>query len=100
MIAIETETGELVKVLKNLDQSDFGFHEQYGFISKKRADERCQTKKRQGFDFINNDWFCSFNLKEKGEGFLVEATKACKALQLENGWMLETPAGNFKFTDC
>lgn len=100
MIAIETEAGELVKVLKNIDQGDYGLHGQYGFISKKRASERCETKKRQGYDFVNNDWFCSFNLLEKGEGLLVEATKACKALRLEDGWLLETPAGNYKLSEC
>ncbi len=96
MIAIETESGELVKVLKNVSGGEFGLHEQFGFISKKRADERYGSKKRQGFEFQRNDWACSFKLSQEEDRFLVGGMEACSALQLDDGWLLETPNGKFK----
>lgn len=96
MIAIETEQGELIKVLKNVVQGDFGFHEQFGFISKQNAERRVETRKRQGFDFTRNDWACTFGLKEKDGSFVIEGTQECDALRTDEGWLLSTPMGKFK----
>lgn len=96
MIAIETEQGELIKVLKNVVQGDFGFHEQFGFISRKNADQRVETRKRQGFDFTRNDWSCTFGLKEKDGSFVLDNLNECDALKTDEGWLLNTPMGKFK----
>ncbi len=96
MIAIETEQGELIKVLKNVVQGDFGFHEQFGFISQGRAEERVQARKRQGFDYTKDSWLCSFGLKSMEKGFAIENPQGCDALQTKEGWLLDTPNGKFK----
>ncbi len=102
MIAIETEQGELIKVLKNVVQGDFGLHDQFGFISESRANERVSTRKRQGFDFTRDSWACRFDLKEDSKektGFLIHNTENCEASQTKEGWFLNTPNGKFKLVN-
>lgn len=96
MIAIESESGELVKVLKNVVGGDFGFHEQFGFISKDRAAKRVETRKRQGYDFTRDDWHCRFSLTEKGEQLSLTTLDGCDALKTDEGWLLSTPLGKYK----
>ena len=40
MIAVETESGELVKILKNVVDGEYGLHSQFGMIGRKRAEQR------------------------------------------------------------
>jgi len=96
MIAIESENGELVKVLRNVTAGNFGFHEQFGFISKGVAEKRVETRKRQGYDFTRNDWHCSFDLTEDGEEIKISKTDGCDVLKTSEGWLLDTPLGKFK----
>lgn len=96
MIAIETEQGELIKVLKNVVQGQFGFHEQFGFISEARADERVSTRKRQGFDFTRDNWLCRFGLTADGESFSIVNPDGCEVLKTDEGWLLQTEQGKFK----
>lgn len=96
MIAIETEQGELIKVLKNVVQGEFGFHEQFGFISESRASERVETRKRQGFDYTRDSWMCRFGLKSLEKGFAIENPEGCDVLQTKEGWLLDTPNGKFR----
>lgn len=96
MIAIETEQGELIKVLKNVVQGDFGFHEQFGFISQARAEERVSTRKRQGFDYTRDSWLCQFGLKGSGEDFTIENPQGCETLKTDEGWLLKTKNVTFK----
>ncbi len=98
MIAIESENGELIKVLRNVRQGNFGFHEQFGFISQKRAEQRVISRRRQGYDFTRNDWHCSFHLSEEKGNLSLDHLVGCEALPVEQGWLLETPLGKFKLT--
>jgi hypothetical protein len=102
MIAIETEQGELIKILKNVVSGDFGFHEQFGFISQSRAEERVATRKRQGFDFTKHAWACRFDLvedKESKAGFTIKNLDNCEARAIDGGWLLETKAGSYKLVN-
>lgn len=96
MIAIETEQGELIKVLKNVVQGQFGLHEQFGFISEARAQERVTTRKRQGFDFTRDNWMCRFGLKADGDGFSIVNPDGCDVLKTDEGWLLQTANGKFR----
>ncbi len=99
MIAVETNTGEFIKVLKEVNFGEFGFHNQFGFISKKRAEERIISRKRQGYDFTNNDWHCLFKLSNKNNQFSIDNTENCDAMKTKDGWLLNTPLGNFRFAE-
>ena len=99
MIAIETEQGELIKVLKNVVQGDFGFHEQFGFISESRAEERVSTRKRQGFDYTRDNWLCRFGLKSAGDEFTIENPQGCDVLKTDEGWLLKTKSGTYKLVN-
>ena len=96
MIAVETESGELVKILKNVADGEFGLHSNFGLIATKRAKERVETRKRQGFDYTKDEWHCSFKLAEAEGSFNILGTQNCDALQTSEGWLLETPLGKFK----
>jgi hypothetical protein len=98
MIAIESENGELIKVLKNVMEGEFGFHRSYGFISKERAVERTLARKRQAYDFTNDEWLCSFKLSSAENSFAVSQLAGCEAVKGNNGWSLKTPMGAFSLS--
>ena len=56
MISIETADGQLVKVIQNISNERFGFHQLFGFIGSEKANQRVQSRKRNGFDFTKNQW--------------------------------------------
>ena len=96
MITIESESGELVKVLKNVSQGHFGLHGRFGFIGQERAKERVLGRKLQGHEFTRDDWYCRFRLLQKEDTLLVDPLEGCKAVQAPKGWWLETPLGKFQ----
>lgn len=96
MIAVETESGELVKIIKNVIDSDFGWHKSFGFISRTAATKRNEAKKRAGHDFVSDKWFCSFKIFEQNNTFAIADTVGCAATKSDSGWLLETPNGKFK----
>ncbi len=96
MIAVETESGELVKILKNVVDGEYGLHTKFGMIGRDRAEQRVETRKRQGFDFTKDEWHCSFNLAESAGKFDVLGTNNCNAEKTNEGWLLDTPLGKFK----
>ena len=98
MIAIETEQGEIVKVLKNVTQGEFGFHEKFGLISKKGAERRVETQKRQGHDFVRNNWDCLFDLREEEGTLIVNEIANCDILKGDSGWLITTPKGKFNLS--
>ena len=97
MIAVETENGELVKILKNVADAEFGWHSNFGFISREAAAKRVTTRKRQGFDFTRDSWFCSFKIAMNENSFSLASTVDCAASQTNEGWLLDTPNGKFRF---
>ncbi len=96
MIAVETESGELVKILKNVMDGEYGLHTKFGLIGRERASERVTARKRQGFDFTKDEWHCSFNLAESDGTFNIQKTNNCTAEKTSEGWKLDTPLGIFK----
>ena len=61
MISIETADGQLVKVIQNVSNEKFGFHQLFGFIGLNKANKREESRKRQGFDFTNSQWKFHFD---------------------------------------
>jgi len=98
MIAIQSENGELIKVLKNVLDGEFGFHRSFGIISKERAKQRVETRKRQYYDYTNDEWLCSFKIQQNENALKVLAVAGCEALQSGEEWMLKTPMGVFNIS--
>jgi hypothetical protein len=99
MIAIQSENGELIKVLKNVLEGEFGFHRSFGIISKDLADQRVQTRRRQFYDYTNNEWLCSFKIITQDQTLKILALSGCEAKALAAGWELKTPMGVFNISD-
>ncbi len=106
MIAIQSENGELVKVLKNVLDGEFGFHRSFGIISKELAHKRMDSRKRQFYDYTNDDWLCSFKInRSAGEvntekALTISALMGCEAVQSSSGWELNTPMGVFNISEA
>lgn len=98
MIAIQSENGELVKVLKNVMEGEFGFHRSFGIISKVHAEKREQSRKRNFYDYTNDEWLCSFNIKSTDQKLKVSALAGCEAIESGAGWQLKTPMGVFNIS--
>ncbi len=101
MIAIETMDGSLVKVFKDFENSEFGFHQFFGFTTPEKAKINEALKKRQGFDLNLGNWICTFKITKKGSTFEVKDTKDCSVKQIdEHSWILETANGSFKVANA
>ena len=100
MISIETADGQLVKVIQNISNEKFGFHSFFGFIGQNKANQRAESRKRNGFDFTKNQWKFNFEFKTKNNGWSIENAQNCEVSQVsEHLWSLDTPIGTFKITD-
>jgi len=99
MIAIQSENGELVKVLKNVLEGEFGFHKNFGFISKERAEKRVEARKRQCYDYTNDEWLCSFKIQSKDNTLKLSGLADCEAIESSGAWKLKTPMGTFSLTE-
>jgi len=99
MIAIQSENGELVKVLKNVLEGEFGFHKSFGIISKDQANQRVETRKRQFYDYTNDQWLCSFQIKTENKALKIAALNDCEVKESNVGWELKTPMGVFNISD-
>lgn len=95
MIAIQTENGELIKVVKNVLDGEFGFHRSFGIISKDFAQKRMDTRRRQFYDFTKDEWLCSFKVHMVENTLKVSALVGCEAKAVKDGWELKTPMGVF-----
>jgi hypothetical protein len=106
MIAIQSENGELVKVLKNVLDGEFGFHRSFGIISKELANKRMDSRRRQFYDYTNDDWLCSFKIhRAAGEvstekALTISALMGCEAIESSSGWELKTPMGVFNISEA
>ena len=102
MISIQTTSGDLVKVLHNVKTSEFGFHKLFGFINVDSAQKRLEQRKRQAYDYTNNEWDCSFkiNMKEGSSGWELSQLKNCEAHKVDSKkWDLITPSGRFQLVE-
>lgn len=97
MIAIETMDGSLVKVFKESDNGEIGFHQFFGFTTPEKAKANQELKRRQGYDLNLGDWLCSFKIVSKGAALEFKDIKDCKVSKMgESAWILETSVGSFK----
>lgn len=96
MIAIQSENGELVKVLKNVLDGELGFHRSFGLISKNNAEKRVQTRKLQHFDFTRDEWLCSFKVESIENAIKISNLVGCAATPCDGGYLLKTPMGSFQ----
>ena len=99
MIAIQSENGELIKVLKNVLGGEFGFHRSFGIISKERAIKRVDARKRQYYDYTNDEWLCSFKIDKNEQTLKISALSGCVVTPQESGWKLKTPMGVFNISE-
>ncbi len=100
MIAIESQSGELVKILKFDKEGVLGFHKLFGAISFDNAKRRMTSKKREGVEFLNNDWLCQFKVSFKGEKLELSNINSCETKKIaENSWELITGLGTYKITN-
>ncbi len=97
MIAIETMDGSLVRVFKDLENGELGFHQFFGFISPEKAKLNLVVKKRQGFDLDLGDWLCRFKVTHKNGELELNDLKGCSVKKINaDSWELKTPNGSFK----
>ncbi len=100
MITIETMDGDLVKVFKNSDNIEVGFHKLFGLISEEHAHKRMLARKRNGFEFNENNWDCKFSVISKENTFSFKNLEGCKVLkESETVWKLLTDKGSFKISN-
>lgn len=99
MISIQTNNGDLVKVLHNVENTEFGFHKLFGFISFDKAEERVATRKKQAYDFTENKWNFTFKIKTDGKAWKITDATGCKVEKAKNGWTLSTALGDFKLVN-
>ncbi len=99
MISIQSENGELVKVLKNVLDGEFGFHKSFGIISRGQAEKRVVTRKRQYYDFTKDEWLCSFKIVKENNALKIAALNGCEASKSDAGWKLVTPIGVFNISE-
>lgn len=99
MIAIQSENGELIKVLKNVLDGEFGFHRSFGIISKERALKRVDARKRQYYDYTNDEWLCSFKIDKNEQALRISALNGCEVTAIDSGWKLKTPMGVFNISE-
>jgi hypothetical protein len=99
MISVETMDGDLVKVLSNVKNNKFGFHQLFGLISEEKAIQRQQIRKRQGHEFHNSLWHCNFEILVDKDQLSLKSIKECEVEKIaHNNWKLSTPIGDFKLT--
>ena len=99
MIAIETQSGELVKIFKEFDNLKVGIHQLFGFISEEKAQKRIQARKLKGHEFNNDAWLCNFGLKITNNKLEIKNSENCSAKKIDaNNWKLSTAMGEYKIT--
>lgn len=100
MIAIETSSGELIKIIKHLDTLNLGVHELFGFIGEDQASERLSNRKRKGFEFDRNNWLCKFKLEAKNGKIHFLDFQNCDITLVDNNlWSLSTKSGEYILRD-
>lgn len=100
MIAIESTSGELIKILRSENESIFGFHKLFGPITSENAKKRVVQKQREGIDFLNNEWLCKFKITFSGKSLKLSDLEGCSAKAIDdNSWELESKLGKYKITN-
>jgi hypothetical protein len=99
MIVTREDSGQLVKVLSNLNQGRYGFHKTFGIVSEKETDKRYASRKRRGYiqsKIISDQWNCQFEVFKTKDLFNLKALQNCQVLKTDSGdWKLITNSGSF-----
>lgn len=98
MIIIQSKEGELVRVIKEVTNTSYGFHKLFGFMTETNANERLKARKRNHFEFNQNEWLCQFNISESDNGIDLTNLKNCMVNKVKEGLELVTPNGEFILT--
>lgn len=100
MIAVETTSGELVKVFNNFKETSFGFHQLFGFTTEKKAQQRLTSRKIHGHEFDQNNWIYRFNIQQREKTFDFKDMLNCEIVSLDkSSWKLTAPNGEFILRD-
>jgi hypothetical protein len=94
VIALQNSDGELLKVLQNHKQGQYGWHSLFGLISVEAATKRIDARKRDGFEYSSNEWKCKFDIINNE----VKAISNCEVTKEEDKFELVTPLGTFYLT--
>ena len=98
MIAIESYSGDLIKIITNLSKDTYGFHHQFGLIGLDRAKKLVEARKRQCYDFTRDKWHCSFTLAESKGSIKIYDLVKCSTYFADGYHFLDTPVGKFKLS--
>jgi hypothetical protein len=95
MIAIKSESGELLKVINNFSNGEFGFHKLFGFLSSTHAQRKIEARKRDGHQFVKNEWLFKINLKNDSKNLNISSLENCEVESLGSSY--KVTAGNQSF---
>jgi len=97
MISILNNNGELVKVLSQFKEGEYGLHELFGFISKDAAKRRLESRKLKGHEFDKDKWACRFNINQTDSDIIIKDVENCSVESLNNKeWKISSAIGDFK----
>jgi hypothetical protein len=100
MISIQTSDGDLIKVLQNISNTEFGFHKLFGFTSEEKANKRLEYRKRLSYDYSSDDWNFKFKIQSKKDSWELTNLVGCEANKMKDGWSLNTPQGVFNLVSA
>ncbi len=97
MIAIEAMDGSLVKVFKDFENMELGFHQFFGFISSEKAKANTIVKKKQGFDLDIGRMLCTFKIVSQNGEIELKELKHCSVKKLAtDSWAIELRQDHLK----
>jgi hypothetical protein len=99
MIAISSESGQLLKSIPFRAGKVVGFHSTYGFVSEEVFAERRKNRARHGFKDYSEQFDFSWRMAGSSEAdFFLESLDNCtaKALESKAHWSLQARGANFK----
>src|SRR4051812_31956249 len=96
MIALATESGNLLRVFSDQGSVRVGYHPQFGFIDKESFKERKRLRKSKGLR-TRDSWLCEFTLAGAGSAtWGVKELNNCQAqIAEDHRWSLSTDFGKF-----
>jgi hypothetical protein len=96
MIAISTDSGTLLKVLKAAEPGSYGFHPRFGFSNEKTVRQRQKDRISHGIVAGVAAWKCRFDLDGQPGQWKLKPVFGCEAVELApQQWQLQTEFGKF-----
>lgn len=95
MIALATESGNLLRVFPERGSVRVGYHPQFGFIETSTFKSRKRLRKTRGLR-TRDEWLCQFTLSGTGDSWAINEAANCQAQPApDQRWALSTQFGNF-----